>query len=93
MCPLSPTLKTVEVILSSPGQDQVPNSLPLISLIPTFQKPQDQRLKLLSITLKETVCPVSEELPLDQCDFKRDGVSSLWEDEPEGTLKKGWNGE
>ncbi|XP_044533047.1 cathelicidin-6-like, partial [Gracilinanus agilis] len=41
---------------------------------PSNQNPQDQRLKLLRITLKETVCPRTEELPLDQCDFKRYGL-------------------
>ncbi|XP_044512929.1 cathelicidin-4-like [Gracilinanus agilis] len=41
---------------------------------PSNQNPQDQRLKLLRITLKETVCPRTEELPLNQCDFKRYGL-------------------
>ncbi|XP_074166130.1 cathelicidin-2-like [Sminthopsis crassicaudata] len=35
---------------------------------------QEQTLKHLSFTLKETVCPVTEELLLDQCDFKVDGL-------------------
>ncbi|XP_056662256.1 cathelicidin antimicrobial peptide-like [Monodelphis domestica] len=39
-----------------------------------FKKPQDQRLKLLSFAMKEMVCPRTGELPLDQCDFKRDGL-------------------
>ncbi|XP_074053833.1 cathelicidin-2-like [Macrotis lagotis] len=38
------------------------------------QGPQEQTLKHLSFTLKETMCPVMEELPLDQCDFKSDGL-------------------
>uniref|UniRef100_A0A5F8G7A6 Uncharacterized protein n=1 Tax=Monodelphis domestica TaxID=13616 RepID=A0A5F8G7A6_MONDO len=41
---------------------------------PSNQKPQDQRLKLLSFAMKEMVCPRTGELPLDQCDFKRDGL-------------------
>ncbi|KAM9097687.1 cathelicidin-2 [Sarcophilus harrisii] len=35
---------------------------------------QEQTLKHLSFTLKETVCPVTEDLLLDQCDFKVDGL-------------------
>ncbi|XP_068951532.1 cathelicidin-1-like [Petaurus breviceps papuanus] len=41
---------------------------------PSGQSPQEQTQKLLSLTLKETVCPVTEELRLDQCDFKTDGL-------------------
>ncbi|XP_027698003.1 cathelicidin-related peptide Bf-CRAMP-like [Vombatus ursinus] len=41
---------------------------------PSIQPLQEQTQKLLSFTLKETVCPVTEELPLDQCDFKTDGL-------------------
>uniref|UniRef100_A0A5F8GP44 Cathelicidin-6-like n=1 Tax=Monodelphis domestica TaxID=13616 RepID=A0A5F8GP44_MONDO len=38
------------------------------------QDPEEQVPKLLSFTLKETICPVTEELLLDQCDFKADGL-------------------
>ncbi|XP_036595504.1 cathelicidin-related peptide Bf-CRAMP-like [Trichosurus vulpecula] len=41
---------------------------------PSGQPSQEQTQKLLSFTLKETVCPMIEELPLDQCDFKTDGL-------------------
>ncbi|XP_044512930.1 cathelin-related peptide SC5-like [Gracilinanus agilis] len=38
------------------------------------QESDEQVPKLLSFTLKETICPVTEELLLDQCDFKADGL-------------------
>ncbi|XP_043834540.1 cathelicidin-related antimicrobial peptide Bf-CRAMP-like [Dromiciops gliroides] len=38
------------------------------------QGPQEETLNRLSFTLKETVCPVTEELLVDQCDFKDDGL-------------------
>ncbi|XP_072509742.1 cathelicidin-2-like [Notamacropus eugenii] len=38
------------------------------------QGPHEQTLKRLNFTLKETVCPTTEELLLDQCDFKTDGL-------------------
>ncbi|XP_020854854.1 cathelicidin-related antimicrobial peptide Bf-CRAMP-like [Phascolarctos cinereus] len=41
---------------------------------PSIQPLQEQTQKFLSFTLKETVCPVTEELLLDQCDFKTDGL-------------------
>ncbi|XP_072509728.1 cathelicidin-related antimicrobial peptide Bf-CRAMP-like [Notamacropus eugenii] len=41
---------------------------------PPGQPSQEETQKLLSFILKETVCPVTEELLLDQCDFKTDGL-------------------
>ncbi|XP_074139205.1 cathelicidin-6-like [Sminthopsis crassicaudata] len=41
---------------------------------PSGQIPQEQVQKFLSFTLKETVCPVTVELPLKECDFKTDGL-------------------
>ncbi|KAM9097688.1 cathelicidin-7 [Sarcophilus harrisii] len=41
---------------------------------PSGQTPQEQPQKFLSFTLKETVCPVTVELPLKGCDFKTDGL-------------------
>ncbi|XP_044540954.1 cathelicidin-7-like, partial [Gracilinanus agilis] len=41
---------------------------------PSNEGAHEQRLKFLSFTMKETVCPRTKELPLDQCDFKRDGL-------------------
>ncbi|XP_036595375.1 cathelicidin-1-like [Trichosurus vulpecula] len=38
------------------------------------QGPHEQTLKRMNFTLKETVCPMTEELLLDQCDFKTDGL-------------------
>ncbi|XP_020854748.1 cathelicidin-related antimicrobial peptide Bf-CRAMP-like [Phascolarctos cinereus] len=36
--------------------------------------PQEQTLKRVNFTLKETVCPMTEDLVLYQCDFKTDGL-------------------
>ncbi|XP_068952019.1 cathelicidin-1-like [Petaurus breviceps papuanus] len=45
-----------------------------ISSLSPNQGPHEQTLKRLNFTLKETVCPMTEELLLDQCDFKIDGL-------------------
>uniref|UniRef100_A0A5F8HHS2 Cathelicidin-6-like n=1 Tax=Monodelphis domestica TaxID=13616 RepID=A0A5F8HHS2_MONDO len=41
---------------------------------PSNQGALEQRLKFLNVTMKETMCPRNEEFPLQQCDFKRDGL-------------------
>lgn len=40
-----------------------------------FQDPSSEATQELKFTIKETVCPVEEGRPLEECDFKEDGVS------------------